>query len=110
MRTLKQALLIAVSSPLISIGTAGALVSFLTFYLLYSGRLQPIASLADALHLEIYVFPFLAYSLIVGICLVVSGIIVGTVRLYLRGYANTEAHSPEHLQKPSAFNNPPAGE
>jgi hypothetical protein len=108
MKTLKQALLIFVSSPLLWIGTAGASVSFLTYYLLYSGRLQSMAGLVDALHLGIYVFPFLAFILIAGICLVVSGIIIGTVRLCRKLNENTAAKAPEHPQKKGAFHNPPA--
>jgi cell division protein FtsX len=97
MRTSKQKLLVLVGSPLLWIGMAGALVSFLTYYLLYSGRLQPIADLADALHLGIFVFPFLACILIVCICLVASGIIMGAVRLCRKLNEITAAKTPEHL-------------
>ena len=110
MKTLKQALLVLVGSPLLWIGTAGAWVSFLTYYLLYSGHLQPLAGVADALHLGIYVFPFLAIILMAGICLMISGIIIGTVRLCRKLNENTAAKAPEHPQKASAFPNPPAAE
>jgi cell division protein FtsX len=98
MKTSKQAVLILVSSPFLWIGAAGALVSISAYYLLYSGHLQPLAGLADALHLGIYVFPFLALILASSICLVMSGLIVGTVRYCRKLNEKTAAKPPEHPQ------------
>jgi hypothetical protein len=94
-KTLKQALLILASSPLLWIGTAGALVSFLTYYLLYSGHLQPMAGLADALHVGFYVPPFLAFVLLAGICLAIGGVIIGTIRLCRKPNENPAAKAPK---------------
>jgi heme/copper-type cytochrome/quinol oxidase subunit 2 len=81
MKTLKEALMILVSSALVLIGGAMALVSLSVYFLFWSGRLQPIAGLADSLHLGFYVFPFLIFMLVAGICLMITGILVGMVRL-----------------------------
>src|SRR5665213_4143238 len=70
--------------PLLWIGAVGALVSFSTFGLLWSGHLQPIARLADTLHVGDYVFPFLAFIFLASISLVISGIIFGIFRLRRR--------------------------
>jgi hypothetical protein len=81
MKTLTQAPRVLLSSPLVWIGAAGALVSFLTSWLLYSGRLQPLARFADSHHLGNCVLLLLAFTFVAGICLVISGIIIGTLRL-----------------------------
>jgi hypothetical protein len=81
MKTLNQMLLIFVSSPLLWIGTAGALVSFSTGILLWSGDLNAMARLADALYISTYVSSFLALTFVAGICLCVNGIILGIFRL-----------------------------
>ena len=95
MLALKRALLILVSSPLLWIGAAGALVSFSTYVLLWSGHLNAVAKLADVLYISTYVDPFLALTFMAGICLFISGIIIGTVRLCWRLNEKTATKAPE---------------
>jgi hypothetical protein len=98
MKTLKKVLLILVSSPLLWIGTGVALISFLAYYLLWSGDHNPMARLADAFHVGLYVFPFLALIFVAGICLFINGIILGIVRLCRKLNEKTAAKAPEHPQ------------
>jgi putative flippase GtrA len=97
MKTLKQSLQILVSSPLLWIGTAGSLVSFLTYYLLWSGRLQSMAGAADAIHIGfafMFVFPFV---FVASICIAFSGIILGIVRLCQKRNERTAAKAAKNL-------------
>ena len=82
MKPFKTALLILFSSPLVWIGAAGALVGFSTFWLLWSGHLNPVAHLADALGIGFSLNAFVIPGIIVtGICFFFCGIILGIVRL-----------------------------
>jgi len=89
---------ILVSSPLLWIGTAGALVSFSTGILLWSGDLNPMARFADALYISTYVSSFLALIFVAGICLFINGIILGIFRLCRKLNEKTAAKAPEHPQ------------
>jgi len=81
MKILKLSLKIPAGSALFWIGAAGALISFLAYYLLWSGYLTPVARLADALHAGLYVFPLLAFMLLVSLGLALGGLMVGIGRL-----------------------------
>ncbi|MGP8200913.1 MAG: hypothetical protein ACLQU4_15580 [Limisphaerales bacterium] len=92
-------MVILVGSAFVWIGSRVALVSLLAYYLFWSGRLQPMAGLADSLQLGFYVFPFLAFILVAGICLFISGILIGIVRLCRKLNEETAATAPqEHPQ------------
>lgn len=96
MRTLKLSLKILASSSLVRIGAGGALVSFLAYYLLWSGQLIPMARLADTLHAGLYVFPVLALILFVSLGLAIGGLMIGMGRLYLKLNGKTTTKRKEH--------------
>jgi hypothetical protein len=81
--TLKKQLQLLLSSRLLKLGAVVAVVSFSTYYLLWSGNLSLLARLADDFNVGTHVFPFLAGSLLVSLCLALIGIIIGILRLCL---------------------------
>ena len=81
MKTFKHAIGILISSPLLWIGTAGVLVSFSTYALLWSGHLMFLAKLADALHLGLYLGSLFAFIFMASICLFIVGLLMGIIRL-----------------------------
>jgi uncharacterized membrane protein YedE/YeeE len=96
MKTLKPSLKILASSALFWIGAAGALISFLAYYLLWSGNLTPVARLADAFHAGLYVFPILAFMLLVSLGLAIGGLMIGIGRLCRKRIEKTTTKTPEH--------------
>jgi hypothetical protein len=95
MKFLKETLRMLVSSSLLWLGTAGAVASFLTYYLMSLGYFNPIA---NALHFDLYADPFSYFfcAFLVGICFAIAGIIVGIVRLFrkLRGRTSNKTLQP----------------
>jgi hypothetical protein len=78
----KLALLIILGSPLIWLGAGSALGGFLTEWILWSGYLNPMARVADALGIGFALNALFIPSIIVtGVCFFVCGIILGLVRL-----------------------------
>jgi hypothetical protein len=81
MKTWKQALL---GSPLLWIGAAGALGTFLTYWLLWSGHLNFLAKLADALHAGLLIGPLFVFIFIISVGMFIIGAMIGIVRLMLK--------------------------
>jgi hypothetical protein len=69
MKILKRALVTLPSSPLLWIGAIGALTSFITYLLLWSGHLMWLADLCDSLHVSTYIATFLSLVFVFSIFL-----------------------------------------
>ena len=81
MKIWKQALTTLSSSSLLWVGAGGALVSFLTYALLWSGHLMILAEPADAMHLGLYLVELLAFIFTASVGIFICGAIIGIVRL-----------------------------
>jgi hypothetical protein len=81
MKNLKNALVTLASSPLLWIGVTGALTSFITYFLLWSGHLMWLADLCDSLHVSTYIGTFLSLVFVLSVFLAVVGFLLGILRL-----------------------------
>ena len=107
MKTFKHAIRILISSPLLWIGTAGVLVSFSTYALLWSGHLMILAELADALHFGLYIGSLFAFIFLASICLFIVGLLMGIIRLCRKLNEHTAARATEPPQTASVIANDP---
>jgi hypothetical protein len=81
MKTLRQVFVTLFGSPFFWIGAAGALISFSTYFLLWSGHLNWLAKLIDSLGFSTYAGPFFALIFLASVFLGAAGFVMGVIHL-----------------------------